>query len=330
MQQGVLSLLLLSLSLITLPASLAAKEMQETVVEQWLQDSQIQAKVSELLDYAARDEINSLKFALDRLAFPQQEVARFLLLEKLEQQEIILTPRMSFFVESQTKIIPTYQVLEQGDGYEFSVTAFNFPAIASRLIKRWNQDQRTLEFILQAERQELNLKDWLTGTSHQVRTREALLIRELDGLSPDALEALTKQLTHANVTSWLPSTSVIVRLAQVSQNQIMYDLLWRMRADYKSQTELARLAEVGDTFSLQQLMNSTVNPTLKPYAIELLTRSNPLSHDVKQFLVAKMAMSEEATFVARELAKQGHHTWLEELVSNNRQVKAHQIAEFLE
>ena len=330
MQQGMLSSLLLSLSLITLPATSTAKEMQETVVEQWLQDSQIQTKVSELLDYAVRDEVDSLKFALDRLAFPQQEVARFLLLEKLEQQELILTPRMSIFVESQISITPTYQVLERGDGYEFSVPAFNFPAIASRLIKRWKQDQRTLEFVLEAERQELNLKDWLTGTTHQVQTREALLIRELDSLSPDALEALTKQLTHANVTSWLPSTAVIVRLAQVSQNQAMYDLLWRMRADYNSQTELARLAEVGDEFSLQQLMNSTVNPTLKPYAIELLTRSNPLSHDVKQFLVAKMALSEEATLVARELVKQGHHSWLEELVSNNHQVKTRQIAEFLE
>ncbi|MGI9950225.1 hypothetical protein [Vibrio hyugaensis] len=330
MQQGMLSSLLLSLSLITLPATLSAKEMQETVVEQWLQDTHIQTKVSELLDYAVRDEVDSLKFALDRLAFPQQEVVRFLLLEKLEQQEIILTPRMAIFVESQISITPTYQVLERGDGYEFSIPAFNFPAVASRLIKRWKQDQSTLEFVLEAERQELNLKDWLTGTSQQIQAREALLIRELDSLSPDALEAITKQLTHTNVTSWLPSTAVVVRLAQVSQNEAMYDLLWRMRADYNSQTELTRLAEVGDAFSLQQLMSSTVNPTLKPYAIELLTRSNLLTSDVKQFLIAKMALSEEATLVARELAKQGHQSWLEELVSNNRQVKARQIEKFLE
>ncbi|CAH1584342.1 conserved exported hypothetical protein [Vibrio owensii] len=329
MQQGMLSSLLLSLSLITLPATLSAKEMQETVVEQWLQDTHIQTKVSELLDYAVRDEVDSLKFALDRLAFPQQEVVRFLLLKRLEQQEIILTPRMAIFVESQISITPTYQVLERGDGYEFSVPAFNFPAIASRLIKRWKQDQSTLEFVLAAERQELDLKDWLTGTSQQVQTREALLIRELDSLSPNALEALTKQLTHANVTSWLPSTAVVVRLAQVSHDEAMYDLLWRMRADYNSQTELERLAEVSDEFSLQQLMNATVNPTLKPYAIELLTRSNPLTPNVKQFLVAKMALSEEATLVARELAKQGHQSWLEELVSSNRQVKARQIQEFL-
>ncbi|MCA2442092.1 MULTISPECIES: hypothetical protein, partial [Vibrio] len=231
------------------------------------------------------------------------EVVRFRLLEKLEQQNIILTPRMALFVESQVRLTPTYQMLERGDGYEFSVPAFNYPAIASRLIKRWKQDQSTLDFVLQAERKELNLQQWLTGTSQQIQTRESLLIRELDSLSPSALKALTTQLTQANVTSWLPSTAVVVRMAQVSQDKAMYDLLWRMRADYNSQQELKRLADTGDAFSLQQLMNATINPSLKPHAIRLLTKSNPLSPEVKQFLIAKMALSEEATLVARQLAQ---------------------------
>ncbi|EGR1393358.1 hypothetical protein ACCF70_004558 [Vibrio parahaemolyticus] len=329
MQQGTLSSLLLSLSLLTLPVAVSAKEMQESVVEQWLQDTQIQTKVSELLEYVVRDEVDSLKFSLDRLAFPQQEVVRFRLLEKLEQQNIILTPRMALFVESQVRLTPTYQMLERGDGYEFSVPAFNYPAIASRLIKRWKQDQSTLDFVLQAERKELNLQQWLTGTSQQIQTRESLLIRELDSLSPSALKALTTQLTQANVTSWLPSTVVVVRMAQVSQDKAMYDLLWRMRADYNSQQELKRLADTGDAFSLQQLMNATINPSLKPHAIRLLTKSNPLSPEVKQFLIAKMALSEEATLVARQLAQQGHQTWLEELISSNRQVKARQIEQVL-
>ncbi|WP_274061981.1 hypothetical protein [Vibrio parahaemolyticus] len=329
MQQGTLSSLLLSLSLLTLPVAVSAKEMQESVVEQWLQDTQIQTKVSELLEYVVRDEVDSLKFSLDRLAFPQQEVVRFRLLEKLEQQNIILTPHMALFVESQVRLTPTYQMLERGDGYEFSVPAFNYPAIASRLIKRWKQDQSTLDFVLQAERKELNLQQWLTGTSQQIQTRESLLIRELDSLSPSALKALTTQLTQANVTSWLPSTAVVVRMAQVSQDKAMYDLLWRMRADYNSQQELKHLADTGDAFSLQQLMNATINPSLKPHAIRLLTKSNPLSPEVKQFLIAKMALSEEATLVARQLAQQGHQTWLEELISSNRQVKARQIEQVL-
>ncbi|MGP8309122.1 hypothetical protein [Vibrio sp. YIC-376] len=330
MQQGMLSSLLLSLSLMTLPTAVSAKEMQESVVEQWLQDAQIQTKVSEMLEYVVRDEVDSLKFSLNRLALPQQEVVRFSLLEKLERQNVILTPRMAIFVESQTRITPTYQVLERGDGYEFTTPAFNFPAVASRLIKRWKQDQNTLEFVLQAERKELDLSQWLSsGTSQQIQAREALLIRELDSLSPSALEALTVQFTHTDVTSWLPSTAVVSRLAQVSQDKAMYDLLWRMRADYNSHAELERLAEVGNDFSLQQLMNSTVNPTLKPHAIGLLTKANPLSPDVKQFLISKMALSDEATLVASELAQQGHKDWLKELVSGNYQVKARQIEQVL-
>jgi hypothetical protein len=330
MQQGMLSSLLLSLSLMTLPIAVSAKEMQESVVEQWLQDAQIQTKVSEMLEYVVRDEVDSLKFSLNRLALPQQEVVRFRLLEKLERQNVILTPRMAIFVESQTRITPTYQVLERGDGYEFTVPAFNFPAVASRLIKRWKQDQNTLEFVLKAERKELDLSQWLSaGSSQQTQAREALLIRELDSLSPNALDALTVQLTQTDVTSWLPSTAVVARLAQVSQDKDMYDLLWRMRADYNSYAELERLAKVGNAFSLQQLMNSTVNPTLKPHAIGLLTKANPLSPEVKQFLIAKMALSDEATFVARELAQQGHIDWLKELVSGNYQVKARLIEQVL-
>ncbi len=330
MQQGMLSSLLLSWSLMSVSIVASAKEMQESVVEQWLQDAQMQAKVSELLEYVVRDEVDSLKFSLDRLALPQQEVVRLGLLEKLEQQDVILTPRMALFVESQSRITPTYQVLERGDGYEFSVPAFNFPAVASRLIKRWKQGQSTLDFVLRAERKELDLSDWLSGTtSQQIQAREALLIRELDSLSPSALNALTVQLTEIDVTSWLPSTAVIARLAQVSQDEAVYDLLWRMRADYNSYAELKRLAKIGDSFSLKQLMNSTVNPTLKADAISLLTKANPLSPDVKQFLVGKMALSEEAALVARELAQQGHTDWLKELVAGNYQVNARQIEQVL-
>ncbi len=330
MQQGMLSSLLLPLSLICTPMTLSAKEMQEPVVKQWLQDTQIQTKVSELLQYVVRDEVDSLKFSIDRLALPQQEVVRFRLLDRLEQQDVTLTPRMAAFVELQTHITPTYKVLEHGNGYELTVPAFNFPAVASRLVKRRKQEQSSLDFVLKAERKELVLSQWLSsGTSQRVEAREALLIRDLDSLSPDALEALTVQFTQAGVTSWLPSTAVIVRLAQVSQDKEMYDLLWRMRADYNSHTELERLAKAGNEFSLQQLMNSTVNPTLKRHAIELLTKANPLSPDVKQFLITRMAVPEEATIVARELAQQGHKDWLKELLSGNHQVKARQIEQVL-
>ncbi|WP_210447885.1 hypothetical protein [Vibrio crassostreae] len=330
MQHGLLSSLLLSTSLLFSPVGMSyATEMSPFTVESWLENDQVKLKTAELLELVVRDEVNSLRFALERLTFPQQEVARYQLLKKLEQQKTVLTPKMSIFVEQQLAITPTYQVLERGDGYEFTVPAFNYPSIANRLIKQWRQDQKTLVFVLDAEKQELDLKEWLSGSEHQVQTREALLIRELDSLSPEAVDYLTKQLTASSIVSWLPSTEVVVRLAQVSEDPEVYKILWRMKADYYSQAELVRLAGTKQTFALEQVMAATKNPRLKDEAITLLTKVNPLSEEVKQFLVSRMAIADEAPLVARELAKQGHTRWLQDLVNDNPQVKSSLIEQAL-
>ncbi|MGD8112351.1 hypothetical protein [Vibrio sp. TRT 17S01] len=321
MQQGMLSSVLLSLTLMTGSPVISATEMQPATVEQWLQDEQLQQKVAEMLQYVVEDEIDSLSFALERLALPEQEVVRYLLLKKIENQQIILSPHMAIFVEQQKAMVPTYKILERGDGYEFTVPAFNYPAIASRLLKRWKQDQSTLEFVLEAERKELNLKDWLRGSESLVQTREALLIREMDSLSPEAVSFLVEQLTEKAVTSWLPSSAVVVRLAQVSEDANMYKLLWLMRADYNSEHELARLARVADTFSLQQVMLAASNPSLKAQAIQALSRVEPMPENVKAFLVSRMTLSEEAPLVAEALAQQGYRSWLEELIAQNPNVK---------
>ncbi|MDK9758971.1 hypothetical protein KIV40_27340, partial [Vibrio sp. D173a] len=282
MQHGLLSSLLLSTSLLFAPVGASyATEMSPQTVETWLENDQVNQKTSELLELVMRDEVNSLRFALERLTFPQQEVARYQLLKKLEQQKIVLTPKMSIFIEQQLAITPTYQVLERGDGYEFTVPAFNYPSIANRLIKQFRADQNTLVFVLNAEKHDLELKEWLSGPEHQVQTREALLIRELDSLSPEAVDYLAKQLTDSPIVSWLPSTEVVVRLAQVSE-------------------------ESKSPFALEQVMAATKNPRLKEEAITLLTRVNPLSQEVKDFLVSRMAIADDAPLVARELAKQGH------------------------
>ncbi len=52
MQHGLLSSLLLSLSLFWMPQIALAKEVPADTVQQWLQDQQVESKVSELLDYA--------------------------------------------------------------------------------------------------------------------------------------------------------------------------------------------------------------------------------------------------------------------------------------
>ncbi|MGF1753104.1 hypothetical protein L4C33_05840 [Vibrio makurazakiensis] len=329
MQQGMLSSLLLSASLLFATAPSVATEMSVNTVEQWLENEQVKAKTSELLELVVQDDVDSLRFALQRLAFPQQEVARYQLLSKLEQQQFALTPKMSIFVNQQLSLTPTYQVLERGDGYEFTVPAFNYQSVASRLIKQWNQDQTILAFVLKAEERDLVLQEWLSGADHQVQAREALLIRELDSLSFEAVDYLAKQLTDNKVVGWLPSTQVMVRLAQVSEDPAVYQMLWRMKADYYSKTELERLARTESEFSLEQVMAATKNPSLKAEAISLLTKVNPLPDHVKSFLVSRMALTDEASIVARELAEQGHSGWLEELVKDNPQVKTSLIEQVL-
>ncbi|END5391998.1 hypothetical protein ABMC44_004123 [Vibrio vulnificus] len=329
MQHGLLSSLLLSLSLFWMPQIALAKEVPADTVQQWLQDQQVESKVSELLDYALRDKTNELKFSLERLALPQQEVVRYVLLDKLEKNQVILTPRMALFVESQIKRTPAYQVVEKGEGYEFTVPAFNYPAIASRLIKRWKQDQSTLEFILLAEQGKLDLQTWLSGSTNQIQLRESLLLKELDSLSPEALEQLVSQLVDKPITTWLPSSSVVVRFAQVSERSDVYHLLWRMKADHNSQAELTRLASMGDEQALQQVMAAALNPSLKEQAIQVLASKHPLSQDVKQFLITRMALPDDAALVAKELSKQGHERWLQEVLSGGYPVKRHLIAQAL-
>ncbi|NVD08136.1 hypothetical protein FCU94_14745 [Vibrio sp. JPW-9-11-11] len=325
MQQGMLSSLLLSSLLLLAAPSVVAIEMQSQQVEQWLQEPKVQDKVAELLQFAIEDDVDGLNFALQRLAFPMQEVARFMLLKKIEDHHLVLTSQMALFIEQQKAMVPTYQILERGEGYEFSIPAFNYPAIANRLLKQWRQDQSTFDFVLAAERQELVLKEWLSGSDYQVQTREALLIRELDSLSPAAVAYLTQQLTQEAVTSWLPSSPVMVRLAQVSNDPSVYKLLWLMKANFHSEQELIRLAQVGDAFSLNQVIAAARNPSLKQRAILELTKVRPMTEPVKAFLISKMSLSEDARFIAGELASHGHTPWLQELVSSDQSVNRRAI-----
>ncbi|WP_341665690.1 hypothetical protein [Vibrio sp.] len=325
MQQGMLSSVLLCASLFIGAPSALATEMQPKQVHLLIDNQQVNKKVADLLQSAIQGNTDSLSFALERMAFPQQEVARYLLLKAIEAQNIPLTPQMVLFVEQQKAMAPIYQVMERGEGYEFSVPAFNYPAIASRILKRWKQDTLALEFVLKAERGELDLKQWLSGNEYQLQAKEALFLRELDNLSPNAVDNLVSQLTDETVTSWLPSSQIMVRLAQASRNSEIYKLLWLMRADFHSQSELNRLAEVGDGFSIVQIMNASYNPSLKEQAIKELARIKPMKKEVKAFLIDRMTLHDEASMVATELANQGYSPWLEELASDNPQVRSHAI-----
>ncbi|MCK6265507.1 hypothetical protein KP803_19790 [Vibrio sp. ZSDE26] len=329
MRQGLLLSVLLLSSLLFVPFAAYATLMEPITVKQWLKDEHVHRKVTELMHYVDDDELDSLKFALERLALPQQEVARFVLLSTIENQHRAISPKMAMFLERQIAYSPTYKVLERGEGYEFTVPAFNYPATASRLLKQWQQDQTTLDFILSAERKELKLQQWLSGSDYLMQTRESLLIRELESLSPEAVFALTEQLTSQTITSWLPSSKVMVQLAKVSKSEDVYHLLWRMKSDFYTESELERLAAESDAFSISQVMSATANPVLKQQAFTALVKTKPMNEDVKLFLLSKMQLTEDASLVAYELERQGYRGWLEELVNSKQKLNTEAILQVL-
>ncbi len=328
MQQGLLFSLFLSLLLIFLPAS--AVEISSASQNKLVHDAQLQAKVSELVDLALKDDIDSLSFAIQRIALPQQEAARYLLLQYMEEHQVALSTQMVRFIELQKSIVPVYQVLEKGEGYEFSVPAFDYIAIAHRLLKQWKQDQSVIDFKMRAENQELDLHQWLSGPDHLVQEREELFLREFDGLSVKAKTALVEQMTEAKVVSWLPSSEVMVKMVQVTQDTKLYKLLWLMRADFYIEQELVRLSNQSNDFSTQQLMIAASNPRLSRLALQNLVKtSEPLSDEVKDFLVRRLQNSSEAPIVAQALAEQGYDSWLKELLQNNHQVESQAILQVL-
>ncbi|MEF2508422.1 hypothetical protein V4D06_10755 [Vibrio mimicus] len=319
MQQGWLYVVLLFL--ISWQNFALANDINASERQRWLEDEQTQQKVEELYTFALQNEVDRLQFSLQRISYPAQEVTRFLLLQKIEQNKVILTEELAAFIASQKSQTPNYLIAERGDGYEFSVPAFDYAAIAHRLLKQAQQQQEILMFVLQAENGELILRQWLSGSAAQVESRQRLLLAELDRLSPQAIKQLASQITAEQVTSWLPATTVMVQLARHSQNSDLYQRLWLMKANDELRQEIARLGEQADVFAQRQLMLAVANPSLKQEALQALVGIRPMSIEVEQFLIEKLGQSENASQVASVLAQSGYQGWLRELVSSNQAVK---------
>ncbi|USD65352.1 hypothetical protein [Vibrio sp. SCSIO 43136] len=300
--------------LLIVPNALA-KEITPQEVAAWEQDLQVLTKADEFYQYILSNDISSLEFALARLTLPQQEVVRFLLLEHMEEQHLILSPQVTRFVQSQLSHTPVYKIREQGDGYEIVVPVYNSSAVAHRLLKQQAEDHAVLDFVLLAEQNKLHLQDWLSGQER--KPRENLLVDELDSLSPQAFNVLTEQLVDLSRASWVPSSSVVAKFAELSQDQRIYDLLWRMRADSHSRKELQRLSKQGDEFAVSQMIAATTNPSLNDIALNQLTRIHPMPIEVKTFFVEQLQQKEFTELVATKLREQGHSNWLEQLATQS-------------
>lgn len=324
MRQGLLASILLSASLLT--GHVSASEVQPSFVNSLLVDQQLNKKVDELHQYLIDGDIITLNFSLNRLSMPQQEAVRFMLVQQIEQQQLILDPKGTIWLKQQLTIHPTYTIKEQGNGYVVTKLAFDYSSIASRVLSQMSKDQQVLDFILAAEEHRLVLSEWLVGEPHEVRVRQSIVLAELDSLTPEALDYLVAQITDDPLSVWLPTTEVMVRLAQLSQNSEVYKILWKMRTDQHSIAELERLSSVApDPFATQQLMLATNNPSLKQNAFASLAQLHPLPKDVQQFLLAKIDHIQDGGAVAIHLANYGHAPWLESLPTTRNKVRKQHV-----
>ncbi|SHO58033.1 hypothetical protein [Vibrio quintilis] len=322
-------LLLLFCLLWTNVSYVYAEELNDHSREQILHSPQIQSQLQELRMFLYSEQIDALNFSLQRIALPGQEAVRYLLLKRIEQEQVAVSFKMKQFVQAQLSIKPVYYVSEKSDGYIFTVPAFDFPSVSNRLLRIWKHDQSIIEMVLSIEQQKFDLQSWLSGDESLISLHESLLIQELDGLSEDAVRYLTHQLIHESVTSWLPSTRLMSALARKSHDADLYRLLWLMRSDTYSVAELHRLSALTDSFSVGQIIAAAHNPRLRQPAIKILTGLRPMPDNVKHFLILQMSRSETAEVTARALIKEGYSHWLQDLMQGNNKIKRRIIQRFI-
>lgn len=317
MRQG-LSAIIFLLSIVLFGPFAQASEMTQSEVSSWLNNPNAQSSADHLYQLALQDKVPEIQSSLDSTPLPKQEVVRYLLLKKIEDGRLVLSSRLAIFIQSQQTLSPRYQVTESGDGYSVTLPAFNASLVATRLVSDWEQDQTNIDFIIKAENNQLQLANWLQGDAYHIQQKEDLFLKEADSLSLQALQHLSNQLVGNSIVKWLPSTSIVIKLAQLTDDERLYSLLWKMKADEKSIQELQRLAEVGDEFALQQIMNATQNPTIKSIAINHLVGIKPMTTQVQAFLVDKLNHNRDGLMVAQALSSTEHHDWLISLLQSGQ------------
>lgn len=317
MRQG-LSAIIFLLFIVLFGPFAQASEMTQSEVSSWLNNPNAQSSADHLYQLALQDKVPEIQSSLDSTPLPKQEVVRYLLLKKIEDGRLVLSSRLAIFIQSQQTLSPRYQVTESGDGYSVTLPAFNASLVATRLVSDWEQDQTNIDFIIKAENNQLQLASWLQGDAYHIQQKEDLFLKEADSLSLQALQHLSNQLVGNSIVKWLPSTSIVIKLAQLTDDERLYSLLWKMKADEKSIQELQRLAEVGDEFALQQIMNATQNPTIKSIAINHLVGIKPMTTQVQAFLVDKLNHNRDGLMVAQALSSTEHHDWLISLLQSGQ------------
>lgn len=314
-QAWVLMLLLFAGSL---PPAVAAQEVSQQQLAQVTASARVQDRVTALTKLYNRSDFRALEFNLSQLPPLQQEAVRAeLVAYAVAHGE--LDQAKADWLQIQADRKQAFSVVEQGDGYQITQSAFHYPAQARGLVRQWQETQQGLAMVAQAEAGELVLSRWLAGDLHTQQTRRDLFLQYLPQLSRAAIAELVSQFSADSQLMWLPDNGVIAHLAAASGDPAMYHLLWRRRTDRYSQAELNRLAaQAPAPAAVEQLMAATMNPSLKPQAYKALITLKPLPVKARTFLMQKLDEVDDGRLVASELARHGYRQWLAQLAQDSR------------
>lgn len=320
MRQGLCMLLLL------LAGSLSqamAVEVSAQEVKQAITSPRVQQRVLALTKLYDRSDFRALEFNLSQLTLLQQEAVRSLLVQHAVDSGELDQAKIDW-LQAQADRKPAFTVVEQGDGYRVTQSAFHYGAQARGLVLQWQQVLLAQEMVARAEAGSLVLSAWLAGELHTQAVRRDIFINQLPKLSASAVARLVAQFSSDPKLMWLPDNGIIAHLAAASGAGKMYRLLWRRRTDQYSLAELNRLASLApEAGAVEQLMAATVNPSLKGKAYKALIALKPLPVTARAFLTEKLDEVEDGELVAFELARQGYLKWLEQLAAASRNQVRH-------
>ncbi|WEM42353.1 hypothetical protein PTW35_00315 [Photobacterium sp. DA100] len=297
-------------------------EISQQDVEHIQASLQVKNRVSALRQYYDNSDFALLETHLSPLPPLQQEAVRSQLIDYAISSAVKpggLDQAKADWLEAQAARMPVFNVVEQGDGYLVTKSAFHYGAKARSLVIRWQQQLLAQQMIEQAEDGALQLSQWLVGDIQTQAIRRDIFLAQLPELSETAVEVLAEQFTSDSKLLWLPDNAVIAAVAAASGDEGVYHLLWRRRSDQYSLAELNRLAELApQPAATKQLMAATINPTLKLQAYRALITLKPLPVAARDFLSDKLSEVDDGELVATELARSGYLEWLEQLASASR------------
>ncbi|WP_231580697.1 hypothetical protein [Photobacterium gaetbulicola] len=297
-------------------------EISQQDVEHIQASLQVKNRVSALRQYYDSSDFALLESHLSPLPPLQQEAVRSQLIDYAigyAAKPDGLDQAKADWLEAQAARMPVFNVVEQGDGYLVTKSAFHYGAKARSLVIRWQQQLLAQQMLEQAEDGKLQLSQWLVGDIQAQAFRRDIFLAHLPELSEAAVEVLAGQFTSDSKLVWLPDNAVIAALAAASGDEGVYHLLWRRRSDQYSLAELNRLAGLApQPAATKQLMAATINPTLKLQAYRALITLKPLPVAARDFLSDKLSEVDDGELVATELARSGYLEWLEQLASASR------------